>query len=123
MTKHNFPEWHTADDVDYIKVEDLKEGYLYRIMARNADYGIWFPSEQGFVIRRLKFDNVFTFTELHWDLSDHFGTAKPLLELEKSPFTDDDLVYQKDEYKMWRPREDELLEWLWDRSQHWEEIP
>ena len=122
MTENKFPTWHTKDTVDYLKVEDLKEGYLYRIMARNADYGVWFASEDGFVIRRLKFNDVFTFTELHWDLSDHFGTAKPLMELEASPFTKEDLVYKTEDYKMWRPREAELLEWLRHRSQYWEKL-
>jgi hypothetical protein len=107
---------------DYIKVDELKEGYLYYIHARNANYGIWFPSEEGFVIRRAKFGDIFTFTELHWDVSEWHGTAKPFKELEKGPFTDDDLVYKSDETRMWRPRENDMLDWLRDRTQHWEDL-
>jgi hypothetical protein len=70
----------------YLKVEDLKEGYTYRIHARNATVGIWTPEHQGFLIKRDKFGVRYLFTEIHWDLSEDFGTAKPVKELEKAPF-------------------------------------
>ena len=69
----------------YIKVEDLKDGYIYQINARNAKFGVWREKDGDFVISRFKFFNNYTFEEYHWDVSDMFGTAKPLQELEKCP--------------------------------------
>lgn len=72
---------------DYIKAEDLKDGYLYKILARNATYGIWKKDKGSFFISRYKFGSNFIFEEIHCDLSGHFGTVKPLKEIEKSPFS------------------------------------
>ncbi len=74
------PEW--------IKIEDLKGGYLYKIGARNADYGIWIPERKGFAISRVKFGSNYIFEEYHWDCP-AFATAKPIEEIEKSPFEAD----------------------------------
>lgn len=87
--------------MDYLKVDELKPYYTYKIRARNGRVGIWRPEGGDFVLRRTKFNDVFTFGEIHWDLDKHFGTAKPLEELEKSPFTYDDFKYETmtwDEY-------------------------
>jgi len=70
----------------YIKVNNLKNGYTYKIKARNSDYGVWNERKGEFVISRFKFYDNYTFGEIHWDLSDHFGTVKPLEELEKCPY-------------------------------------
>jgi hypothetical protein len=106
--------------LSYIKVKKLKEGWLYCIDARNAEYGIWFKSEQGFVIRRKKFNAIYTFTEIHWDLSKDFGTVKPLLELEKSPFTMKDLEYKEEKgNKIHRVKEEEILTWLEKKEKYW----
>lgn len=94
-------------------VEDMKAGYLYAIHARNASYGIWDGIQGGFWIRRTKFNDTFAFVEIHWDLSKDFGTARPKMELEESPFTQDDLA---DDGK-----EGELLRWLRDRTAYWED--
>lgn len=67
-------------------MEDLREGYLYYIDARNACYGIWIPEHKSFMISRVKFGDNFVFEENHWDCEE-FATAKPLKEIEKSPFT------------------------------------
>ena len=69
----------------YMKVEELKDGYLYRINARNANYGIWYGEKGAFVISRVKFTSNYLFEEIHWDLNEHFGTVKPIEEIEKSP--------------------------------------
>ena len=69
----------------YLKIEDLKDGYLYFIDARNAKHGIWISSRSGFLISRYKFGNNFLFEEYHWDCV-AFATVKPLREIEKSPF-------------------------------------
>ena len=75
----------------YLKVEELKPFYLYRIRARNGTVGIWNPEKGEFLLSRMKFGDNFTFGEIHWDLDAHFGTVKPWEELEKSPFTEKDL--------------------------------
>lgn len=70
---------------EYLKMDQLKAGYLYRIRARNASYGIWLPQRQGFVISRIKFGNNYLFEEYHWDC-EAFATVKPFEEIERSPF-------------------------------------
>ena len=77
--------------MDYFKVEELKPFYLYRIKARNGTVGIWHPEKGEFVLSRMKFGSNFTFGEIHWDLDTSFGTAKPVEELEKTPFTEKEL--------------------------------
>jgi hypothetical protein len=96
---------------EYIKIKDLKGGYLYKIAARNADYGIWIPSRESFAISRIKFSNNFIFEEHHWDC-ESFATVKPLKEIEKSPFYSDDIniIYTK-KYFGYKNEED-LLEYL-----------
>ena len=76
---------------DYIKMKDLKGGYLYYIDARNASYGIWIPQKESFAISRIKFQDNFIFEEHHWDC-ESFATVKPLKEMEKSPFEAKNLV-------------------------------
>ena len=75
---------------EYIKMEDLKGGYLYKISARNANYGIWIPLRKSFAISRIKFRDNFIFEEHHWDC-ESFATVKPLEEIEKSPFYDENI--------------------------------
>ena len=70
----------------YLTVDELKEGYLYRIRARNAGYGIWTPECGGFHISREKFGRNYLFVEIHYDLSDSFGTVLPFEEIEIAPF-------------------------------------
>lgn len=81
-----FKEYSYMGEFDYLKMEDLKQGYLYRVVCRNADFGIWDSEQKGFVIRRIKFGDIFLFTEYHWDTGAPFGTAKPIAEIEKAPF-------------------------------------
>jgi len=71
---------------EHIKVEDLKDRYLYDIYARNANIGIWIKERGSFLISRFKFDMNFLFEENHWDLCKHFGTVKPKKLIEKCPF-------------------------------------
>lgn len=70
---------------DYLKVEELKPGYLYRIRARNGTVGVWDPDKGEFLLSRYKYGSNYTFGEVHWDLSDFFGTVRPHEELEKCP--------------------------------------
>jgi len=71
---------------EYIKIKDLKDGYLYEIIARNAKYGIWREVSKGFLISRIKFGSNYIFEEYHYDFSNFFGTAQPVKEIEQSPF-------------------------------------
>ena len=66
----------------------LKDGYLYHIHARNAQYGIWIEKEQAFILPREKFGNVYLFMEYHYDMGEPYGTAKEIMEIEKAPFED-----------------------------------
>ncbi len=73
-----------------IKLKDLKDCYLYKIDARNSNYGIWIVKRESFVISRTKFTENYLFEEDYADGRD-FGTALPSEEIEKSPFTNEDM--------------------------------
>ncbi len=93
-------------NTSYIKMELLKDGYSYKIWARNAYVGIWVKKESGFLISRYKVGkNPYLFTEFHEDYCVDqeaywgedikpglYGTVKPLKLIEKCPFE------LKDEY-------------------------
>ena len=94
-------------------MQTMKPNYLYLLEARNFSLGIWKENEKGFLGRRVKFNEVFTFVELHYDTSDDFGTAKPLKELEKSPFEQEDLEMDWAlPTRVVAKRENRLLEYL-----------
>jgi hypothetical protein len=78
--------WSRDSNMPHIKADTLKDGFAYEICARRANVGIWVESRRSFVIPRSKFGNTYLFEEVHWDLSGFFGTAKPVMELEKAPF-------------------------------------
>ena len=69
-------------NMDYLKVEDLKHNYTYRIRARNGRVGVWDAGSGEFLLYRVKFNDHYTFGEIHYD---HFGTARPYEELEECP--------------------------------------
>ena len=101
---------------EYIKMPDLKTGYLYRIRARNGAFGIWEEKRKGFIISRVKFRANFPFTEYHHDTGAPFGTVLPLEEIEQSPFSVEelnennyDLIYYINRFEKAR-REKELRE-------------
>jgi hypothetical protein len=107
---------------DYIKMEDLKDGCLYKIIARNASYGIWKAETKGFVISRIKFGSNYVFEEYHYDC-ESFATAQPIEEIEKSPFNTKDLRHESDERRFWFINEENVLKYLnkfeGDRSYMW----
>lgn len=91
-------------DYGYLKIEELKEGWCYRILARNAHIGIWKTKEKGFIISRKKLGNNYLFIEYHWDSGNlstveingvkreiKFGTVKPFFAIEKAPFSSEEL--------------------------------
>ncbi len=71
---------------EYIKMQDLKDGYIYKIIARNTKYGVWIKEKNGFMISRWKFNSNYLFIEFHWDFDDLVGTAKPIKLIDKFPF-------------------------------------
>ena len=73
-----------------IKFEDLKQGFLYKIAARNASYGIWIENRGAFLISRVKFNDNYLFEEFFRDEL-NLGTATPIKEIEKSPFEPEDM--------------------------------
>lgn len=103
--------------MEYIKLENLKDGYLYRVDARNASYGIYRESTGGFVISRWKFGLNYTFEEYYED-GRPYGTVRPLKEVEKSPFKPDEdaIMVEKvhsDGKKFWSsPKEEGILKYL-----------
>lgn len=106
------PTNYMAIHMSHIKIEDLKAGYLYKISARNANYGIWIPEKESFAISRIKFGNNYIFEENHWD-APVFATVKPLEEIEQSPFRAEDIkiYYNESEYFGYN-HEDEMLKYL-----------
>jgi hypothetical protein len=82
---------------------ELKGGYLYRIDARNARFGIWIPKLKGFIISRFKFGANYLFVEYHYDTGPPFGTVLPLKEVEKVP-----LYIPRD----WDENDEDLLGYL-----------
>lgn len=71
--------------IDYIKLEDCKDGYLYRISARNGRYGIFVKELASFTLSRVKWGDNYLFDEYHYDTGAPFGTVLPLKEIEKAP--------------------------------------
>ena len=84
MTYEDWLEYRSP--TKYIKMPDLKPGFLYKIKARNALFGIWLPQRNSFLISRMKFRKNYLFEEFHCDTSKWHGTAWPLTEIKKSPF-------------------------------------
>ncbi len=74
------------DNTDYLHLDSMLSGMAYAIWARNAYVGIWLPDEKGFLISRYKVHPTpFLSIELHWDVGEPLGTAKPLHPLETCP--------------------------------------
>jgi hypothetical protein len=86
LCKCEMPDLCLAPKYVAMKEEELKDGYLYEIDARNASIGIWDEKRKTFFISRTKFYDNFLFDENHVSCPD-FGTATPIREIEKSPFT------------------------------------
>lgn len=68
-------------------LSQLKDRYVYRIMARNAGIGVWISERETFLISRIKFRQHFLFEELHYAKGPPFGTAFEVSDpIEKFPF-------------------------------------
>jgi len=101
--------------MEYLKMDQLKAGYLYKIKARNANYGIWLPQRRGFITSRIKLGSNFLFEEYHWDC-EAWATVKPLEEIERSPFDAEkiNIEYSEENSKkvFGYPKSKEILEYL-----------
>jgi hypothetical protein len=97
----------------YMDMDNLEDRHVYKIIARNARYGIWLPETESFLISRFKFDNNYLFEEYHWDTGPPFGTAKPLEHIGPLPDHLKD-VLEGDFFQEDRPNENRLavLEYL-----------
>jgi len=62
----------------YLPVEKCIHRGLYILDARNFSLGIYDKKTKGFYGIRRKFDDIFLFLEIHYDMDDIFGTAKPI---------------------------------------------
>lgn len=81
---------------NYIKIDQCKNGYVYKILARNGIFGIYNSLDYSFTLSRFKFSSNYLFDEYHWDTGEPFGTVKPIEEIEKLPENMDEneiLVY------------------------------
>lgn len=86
--------------MDYLKADVLKEGYLYRIEARNGNFGIWLGIRQKmFALSRYGWGSNFIDGEYHYDLDKHYGTAKPIEEIERSPFDIEDIIPPRKKFR------------------------
>ena len=106
--------------MNYLKIDELKDGHAYYIHARNANIGIWSKTRKAFTISRHKFGNNYLFDEFHWDTGAPHGTVKPEKEIEKSPYIPDQDTIIKFTDTHFYPggglslieKEDEILEYL-----------
>jgi hypothetical protein len=74
------------ENVDnYIPIDSCKNGYVYRIFARNGIVGIFNSQDNSFTLSRFKFNSNYLFDEYHWDTGEPFGTVKPIEEIDECP--------------------------------------
>jgi hypothetical protein len=69
------------ENVNYIPIVQCRDSYLYFIIARNSNLGIYNEKDKSFTISRFKFKLNYLFEEDHWDTGEPFGTVKPLKEI------------------------------------------
>lgn len=62
--------------MNFIPLEDLEDGRVYRLKSRNLLVGLWRAKTNGFIGVRQKFDSRYLFEEFHYDTDSHCGTAR-----------------------------------------------
>jgi hypothetical protein len=74
---------------DKIPIDQLKDGYVYKLVARNASAGVFKEKGHGdqpsFEVARTKWGNTFIDEEIHYDADDRHGTALPYEEIGPLP--------------------------------------
>jgi len=69
--------------MNYLTVDECKDGYLYKISARNGHYGVYNEKNNSFTLARTEFGGTFLFDEYHYDTHSRCGTVKPIAEIKK----------------------------------------
>lgn len=85
----------------YLKMDELKHGYVYLMVSRNGFAGVWDKDTRGFVFIREKFGSEYLFTEYHWDTGPPYGTVHPYTEFEKCPLEDIRQERRDEETDVW----------------------
>jgi len=62
--------------MDYIKLEDCRNDYLYQIDGRNGDVAIY--RDERFYLARYEFGMTDLDNEIHYDSDIRYGTVKPI---------------------------------------------
>lgn len=75
----------TKSTSGWLPLQNMVAYHIYGIVARNSHIGIWVPEIKGFIIRREKLGRIYIFHELHWDVGEPNGTAKPFIDYGKIP--------------------------------------
>lgn len=89
------------EKTDYLKMDELKNGFTYLMTARNGFIGVWNAESRGFVFVREKFGREYLFTEFHWDTGPPFGTVHPIQEVEECPIEDLRESWKDEENDCW----------------------
>jgi hypothetical protein len=71
-----------------IPLAECKHGWTYRIRSRNLSFGVFNKETEGFVGIRSKFDDLYLFTEFHWETGAPHGMVSPLEAIEECPVKD-----------------------------------
>lgn len=69
----------------YFSISSCKNGYVYKILARNGCIGVFNSQDSSFTLSRFKFSFNYLFEEYHWDTGEPYGTVKPIEEIEECP--------------------------------------
>jgi hypothetical protein len=68
-----------------ITLSECVKREIYTLHARNLLVGVYDASAQGFIGIRTKLDHRYLFTEFHYDIGVHLGTARPLCRVGTLP--------------------------------------
>jgi hypothetical protein len=63
---------------EYIPLGDLVDGDIYTLRSRNLRIGIYQADAKAFIGIRRKWGSRFLDQELHWDVGEPYGTARPI---------------------------------------------
>ena len=64
--------------MEYLKIEDCKHRWLYKLDSRNLSHGVYNEADKSFIGIRHKFGSNFLDSEYHYDTGAPHGTAMPL---------------------------------------------
>ena len=67
---------------NYIKIPEMKDGMIYRVIGRNYSVAMWNEESKRFYGIREKWGDEYISGELHWDADPNYGTVRPMKEIE-----------------------------------------